>query len=236
MQDATPLAKQISLNITKNAANQLTDKLRGLIITGELPPNYMFPNENIFCEQLGIGRGTLREAYKALEATGLVSRTKRGTFVNDSDKIISSVPFSLAIEMSEFNDVMEFRIMTEAELARLAAQRSTVENIQKMRLNLELMRKNQTDLTKLTYYDMQFHMEIAKAADNKFIYNVMMAAVDAFSKSIYNAFQHNTASNIPQALSHHELILEDISKHDEKNAQRHMRSHINSIRDMIGAM
>ncbi|MFR9001535.1 MAG: GntR family transcriptional regulator [Anaerobutyricum soehngenii] len=45
------------------------------------------------CKQLGIGRNSLREAYKILEQNGFVTRCKRGTFVNDRETLLKKCPF-----------------------------------------------------------------------------------------------------------------------------------------------
>jgi len=63
---------KLRLNLPGNAADLLAEKIRSHIISGEIPAGYIFPNETVFCEQLGVSRSTLREAYKALESTGFI--------------------------------------------------------------------------------------------------------------------------------------------------------------------
>lgn len=98
------LFERLKRNPHANIVDELIFSLRQMIISGDLPPGYSFPNETAFCDQLGIGRTTLREAYKALESGGFISRTKRGTFVNSSQDIAEAIPFSMMIEMSDFAD------------------------------------------------------------------------------------------------------------------------------------
>lgn len=66
----------------KNMSDMIYEKISQLIQTGEIPEGYIFPNESVLCEQLSIGRSTIREAYKGLELSGYVTRSKRGTIVN----------------------------------------------------------------------------------------------------------------------------------------------------------
>ena len=97
---------ELAVNTHKNMANQLYERIQRMIISGRLPSGFTFPSESDFCEKLGIGRTTLREAYKALEANGYITRTKRGTIINDAEKIAAALPFSVALEESDYNDLI----------------------------------------------------------------------------------------------------------------------------------
>ncbi|MDR1745269.1 MAG: FCD domain-containing protein [Planctomycetota bacterium] len=229
--DISGLKKQLAS--TGNAANLIADHIRNQIITHELPPGFVFPSENQFSEELGVGRSTLREAYKSLESNCLITRTKRGTFVNEYATVISSMPFSTTIEMSDFSELLEFRGMVEAELAGLAAERATADSIDNMKNFLRLMKEHQDNLTELTFYDMQFHIEVATASRNHLMLNVMKVAADAFFKSIYNAFQVDTKANIRQALAYHESILFALEQGDRAMAQNAMRSHVTSVSERL---
>ena len=63
------IAAYLNIRPMKNMSDYLYQKISGMIMNGTLPEGYVFPNEAQLCEQLGVGRSTLREAYKALELT-----------------------------------------------------------------------------------------------------------------------------------------------------------------------
>ena len=92
-----------------NISQNLFQRFKELITNGQLPAGYMMPNENVVSEQLGIGRSTLREAYTALAVFGFIRRSKAGTFVNEIDNIVNIAPFSITVENSDLNDLLEFR-------------------------------------------------------------------------------------------------------------------------------
>ena len=108
-----------------NISQTLFQRFKELIIDGKLPAGYMMPNENIVSEHLGVGRSTLREAYTALAVFGFIRRSKAGTYVNEIDNIVNIAPFSITVENSDLNDLLEFRYMLEAETASYAAKRAT---------------------------------------------------------------------------------------------------------------
>ena len=87
-----------ALNVqpAQNMSDRLFNRISQMIMSGKLPEGYVFPNEAVLCEQLHVGRSTIREAYKALELSGYVTRSKRGTFVNSKLDILSATPMKEA--------------------------------------------------------------------------------------------------------------------------------------------
>jgi GntR family transcriptional regulator, transcriptional repressor for pyruvate dehydrogenase complex len=214
-------------------SNLIADRLRRLIVSEKLSSGFVFPNEPTFCEQLGVGRSSLREAYKVLESEKYITRTKRGTYVNDVNQILPSNSFEATIKISEFSDLLEFRTMIESELAGLAAQRCESENIKRMHGYFEKMKSHKSNLTALTADDVNFHMEIAKASRNKLLISTMELAYDTFFQGTFNAFKIDTKANIEQALFYHEKLLSAIEHQDPVMAKEYMRNHIQSIKNRV---
>lgn len=213
-----------------STADALFQRLRDLIMAGEIPAGYVFPKEPIFCEQLGVSRSTLREAYKALESMGFIQRKKRiGTIVNDFQDISKTAPLGTSLILSDLDELLEFRVMIEAELARLAAKRAKQENLTAMAESLEKMRDCDSSIQALTYYDTMFHMEVAKASGNHLLINTMENAKDAFHKGIFQAFQIDTQRNVSEALVFHQRILDAITRHESEEAYTLMRQHIRAV-------
>ena len=64
---------------------QISDALRARIQSGKLSPDSVLPPSEQLCEELGITRMTLRQAYAVLAREGLVDAQRgRGTFVRRS--------------------------------------------------------------------------------------------------------------------------------------------------------
>lgn len=230
MEEKRDFVDELRLGVRGNTADLLAEKIRALVISGKIPAGYTFPNETTFCELLGVSRSTLREAYKALESTGFIRRVRRaGTVVNDFTDISRAAPLSTSLIMSDYEELMEFRVMIEAELARLAAQRATGEHIARMESFLENMKASGSNLADLTHYDTLFHMEIAKASGNRLLVSTMENAKDLFQEGIYEAFQVDTDANVREALTLHAQILDSIRRWDSEAAYALMRQHIQSV-------
>src|SRR3954468_5370004 len=57
---------------TEQVWSATVDRLRSLIDSGKLPPGSRLPAERVLCEELGISRGSLRQALRVLASIGYV--------------------------------------------------------------------------------------------------------------------------------------------------------------------
>lgn len=211
-----------------NLADQLVEKIRYLIVAGEIASGFTFPNENDFCAFLNVGRGTLREAYKVLAEQGFISRTKRGTTVNDWDTIADSLPLGVALEISAFQDLLEFRSMVEEQIAELAALRRDAANLAKMEEALHKMEHNLGDPKKLSFYDTVFHLELAHASNNQLLDNVMHTIMGSYTSSFYRLFDEHEDLRA-HAMEFHRRIMRAVREQDVAEARQAMKEHINDV-------
>lgn len=216
----------------KNISQTLFQRFKTLILEGKLPAGYNMPNENIVSELLGIGRSTLREAYTALAVFGFITRTKAGTVVNKIDDIVNIAPFSITVANSDLNDLLEFRIMLEAETASYAAKRATEEDIQALRDSYEKMIQYKDDINLFVDYDSRFHMQLSHATHNKLLISTMIAAKDSFEKGIRRAMRKSLTKNprvIDVTINLHGRILDAVQRRDYQSANSLMKEHISYV-------
>ncbi len=231
MTDPNQKIKNLSYLVEDRAGSiveRLTEKLKTLILTGELPEGYAFPNEVELCDYLRVGRSTLRETYKALASCGLISRSKRGTVVNSSDVIAANMPYHMLIKAADFTDLLEFRVLIEKDTACVAAQRATAENKRKLAEYLEKMKQNVEDASLLTMYDTMFHLEIAHATQNLLISRMLGSMIDVFTQAVSYNFTNDIAVR-ERALRFHETILQAIEAGDAETAHSEMQRHLQDV-------
>lgn len=214
---------------------RLTEKLKTLILTGELPEGYVFPNEMELCEYLRVGRSTLRETYKALASNGLISRSRRGTVVNPSDVIAANLPYHMLIKTADFSDLLEFRVLIEKDNARIAAARATAENKKRLAEYLDKMKQSVGDANLLTMYDTMFHLEIARATGNLLISRMLGSMIDAFTQAVSYNFTNDTAVR-ERALRFHGDILQAIVDGDAEKAHEVMAKHLQDVVAVAGKL
>lgn len=90
----------------------IADRLRQLITDGTLKPG-MWLNERDLCEQLGVSRTPLREAYRMLASDGLLSiQPKRGAMV-------------IELSPADIENIFDVLSVLEGLAVRQAAQRAS---------------------------------------------------------------------------------------------------------------
>jgi len=104
-----------------------------LIKRSELRPGDKLPLERELAEKLSISRNSLREAFRVLESKGLVkSQAGRGRYVREIRKkgYSNTENIVLSLEKSSILELLEEREIFEVKIAKIAAQRATVEDIE----------------------------------------------------------------------------------------------------------
>ena len=107
-----------------NVKDQTLEQLKNYILSGAVRLGERLPSERALADALGVGRYSVREALKVLEAVGLVqSRVGEGTFLttNTGASFGQILGLSLATWGGTIIEILDAREMIEAEAARSAA-------------------------------------------------------------------------------------------------------------------
>lgn len=231
---ASPLSELFGSEPRKSMADQLYNQLRDMISSGKLEEGYVFPNETEMCQRMHVGRSTLREAYQKLAIAGYITRTKRGTRVNGREKVLKATPLRIAVAESSIEEFREFRSMLEIQAVRLAAARTTTEDLahlEALQRKLIAARKAK-DVDLAMHLDKEFHLGIATATHNQLLVNAMLAVSSMWDSRVLGSFKR-AAEKSPKAIdaltNDHRAILAALKAKDEKAVQRAMRKHIKRI-------
>ena len=154
------------------ASELVAEKLRSLIVTGQVAPGAGLPPEKELVSQLGVSRATLREALRLLEAEGLIATKqgpKGGIVVQRPGpaQLTRSLSLLLQLEATPFSTVLEARRLLEPLCANLAAERATPEELGAMQASVEEMRVSIGDTDWYVKEQLHFHLIIFAAAHNE---------------------------------------------------------------------
>ena len=145
-------------------SDEIADIILRRIMDGEYSPGTKIPNEFELAEELNVGRGTVREAVKTLVSRNiLVIKRGNGTYVAEHPGQVDD-PLGFAFSPDKFrlaNELCEVRLILEPEIAALAAERATVQDIKKIQKYCdEAAEAIRTGLNH-TDADIKFHRAIA---------------------------------------------------------------------------
>ena len=229
---ATELNSLKRVSIVQQVEQVIADR----IVDGTYAVDTKLPAEMTLSKQLGVGRGTVREAFRLLEAKGLVEiRPGRGAFVA-SDKEAGTeqtVQWFRANEM-ELLDCVQVRNALEPLAARLMAERSQPEDL------LELQHIHQKfveavekqDAATIAKYDEKFHTSIVKASRNQLLIKINHQTCERIKNFRRRTFQHN--QNALNAIMPHAKILAALQAGDADAAEHYMHSHLELVaQDLI---
>ena len=147
-------------------------QLRRQIETGELAPGEQLPGHRGLAAQFDVSLSTVREAISMLVSAGLVdTRAGRGTFVSLEPPIESRLGRPLL--RTEVEELVEARIMIEAQLARLAAERASADQVAALQDAVERMHEASTNPALYPDADVDFHLALAAAANNRYLLQAM---------------------------------------------------------------
>ncbi|MCW2904360.1 MAG: hypothetical protein JWO67_6625 [Streptosporangiaceae bacterium] len=151
-------------------ADSVAAQLKRLITRGEYKPGDKLPSERVLAEQFGVGRSSMREAIRMVEANGLL-RTDHGVGVF----VVSNTNTSHLLVFDDFTvpELFEARMALEPEAASLAAKRITPQEMTELeRILGELADPGLTD-DEFIKLDTSLHRAIVSATKNTLLQRLL---------------------------------------------------------------
>lgn len=205
----------------------VVQRIKELLAQGDLKAGSRLPPERELAEMLGISRPSLRTALKALSVMGIIrAKPGAGTYIADSLPEVFTEPmrFMTLINNTSDEELFEARLIIEAGLAELAAERAASADLRALSVEIEAMRQTLDDPDVCLLHDVRFHQAIARAAGNK----VMSGVMDTIAQLLYHMRREAISrdSDLPDAIVWHEKVYEAIRKRDPKRAKEAMTGHL----------
>jgi GntR family transcriptional regulator, transcriptional repressor for pyruvate dehydrogenase complex len=203
------------------------EQIISYVVLGQWKAGDRIPPERELCQQLGIARSSLREALKAMELIGMLdSRVGDGTFVCPRSEFLAR-PLLWAFtgtDHAELRDIMEARMLLEKDLAGLAAERGSEEEIARIGVTVQTLRDCISSGASILEADMAFHLAVAEAAHNEVLQNAVRLLRNLMRQWIYLKL---LIPDVPRrVLKRHEAIYGAIRKRNASAARSAMWKHL----------
>lgn len=214
----TKFDKLIATSLVEN----ITELLRGKILSGELQPGDRLPAERDIAEQMGVSRSSLHQAILQLESEGFLKiEPRRGTVVADYRKYPTPQSLSAlfnygSVELDEpiFKDMMDFRLWVETECARRACTNIYASTMREMWDITNRLESENVELPKLIY---RYHYLLTQASGNS-IFSMLFRAFEPVLLTLIARHYSLQAVDIHEAANMHKELLECIEAKDAQKA------------------
>ncbi|WP_258802999.1 FadR/GntR family transcriptional regulator [Pseudarthrobacter sp. NS4] len=215
-------------------ADEVTAKLRAMVHSGEWPLNQRIPSETELIAGLGVSRGTLREAIKALAHSGMLEvRRGDGTYVRATSEI-SGAARRMYQDHTE-KHILEVRLGLDTQAARLAARNATADDVET--LHALLAERDQAwkgaDYEGWARADWGFHERVAQASGNPLLHELYVSFGPALHQDLLTQQRRPGFEGLPR--EGHENLLAAIERHDEDAAVATVNRNLNSCAEWLGA-
>ena len=190
------------------------------------------PTELDLSKKFNAGRSTIREAVKSLASKGVLEvRQGAGTFVINSSTVEDD-----PLRLSRYHDKLQLalelfdvRLMIEPEIAALAAQNASDDDIIEIKNLCDEVEKIYLSGNNHVRKDIEFHKKIAHSSKNRVVEELIpliISAVYTFANVTHRLLLHETIET-------HRAITDAISRHDQTGARCAMEMHLIYNRQMI---
>lgn len=228
--------KQVTHNLKREHRqqplyNQVVEQIRQLIREGVLAPGDQLLPERELAERLGVSRTSVRQGLAILEGMGVVEINPRdGAYVRQPslEGTVESLTQVLYQEREQVSHLFEVRQIIETQAARLAAERRTEADLQRLR------RLNQRFAAGLQQGDLAFeanrafHLGIVETAKNPLLSEIMGAILTA-TVEVYATARRQSLANTPNLakfINEHAQIIEAIDQQNPDLAAGLLAKHI----------
>ncbi|ROO86647.1 GntR family transcriptional regulator [Actinocorallia herbida] len=194
----------------RNLRDETVDELRRLILGGDLEPGAHL-TELAISERLGVSRLPVREAFRRLEAEGLLEAIpRRGVRVAQLDS-------------DELETVREIRVALELMAVRRTVERGDDEVLAELRALLEAGNGQSPDsgAAKLDELNDEFHELLSRGSGSRFLSDSL--------RSVRNQAHHlvgGKSAAVARSWEEHARIIEAVLDRDAEFAMLLMRRHL----------
>jgi GntR family transcriptional repressor for pyruvate dehydrogenase complex len=218
-----------------SAPEALVQQIVTQIENGDLKRGTCLPSQRELAKMFTVGLGTVREAVKILHVMGYVEVIQgKGTFVSENAGEVQKQHSQIdkALEAVSLADLMKARELVECEVAFLAATDADTEDVQRLKKITDAMEASFKDTQAFYDLDFQFHLAVAKAANNIALLEIVKLLVDRAHNHIGfmdNALSMSMPFNVETAVTTARNVVRYIQNGDGDRAREEMGRHLNIV-------
>lgn len=224
---AAKMSEALGVLASESNVTQVARRFLEYFASGQIEPGTRLPPERALASSLGIGRSAVREALAALEIMGIViTRPGSGTYLRsmDSELLPQTLSWGLMLGEPKTRELIEIRRILECEASKLCASKIDDMGIERLQGYLQGMRDNLDNLEAFVDADLHFHLEIATAAGNDVLLELLRSIRSLLRVWVDRALQDKQGGI--RALEEHTRVFDAIRRRDPEGAVAAMAAHM----------
>lgn len=205
---------------TQSLTTEVQKEIERMIMNGEFQPNSRL-NENKLATRLGVSRGPVREACRAIAAMGLLDVVPNRGFILRS------------LTNEDIAKVYEARAGLCGYAGMLLAKRATAENIVQLRALVDEMDNVAVEHDVQRYYQMnlEFHNTLMLMTGNSKLVEIYRSLVREIHLFRLKALSHGDAPRVSNA-EHHDIVAA-IASGDPQRTFNAMMDHVKASQNRL---
>jgi GntR family transcriptional repressor for pyruvate dehydrogenase complex len=212
-----------------------------MIVDRSLKPGDSMPSEGELAARMGVSKPIVREAMHALAAMEVIeiSHGRVATVRTPSAKPLENfLRLAICTNNVGLREAMEFRRKLEVEIAGMAAERATEDEVQRLEAAFAIMREHLHPAGVIDPWvdaDLEFHTTIAQSAHNSLMLYLVEAFRGLFRETIQTLNSMRGPQGVEGTLLRHQRIVEAVSAHDAQAARDAMTVHFDATERYLRA-
>lgn len=206
-------------------SEKTAERIIALIRDSSYAPGDRLPTEAQLVELTGAGRNTVREALRMLASRNvLVIRQGSGCFLSARPGVTDD-PLGLALAKDPrqlTRDLLQLRIIIEPEIAALAAQNATAQDVEELEALLAQLRELVRTGSDFAANDQQFHTKLAECTHNQ----VMSRLLPVIAEGVHTFSDTVREPETVYTIKSHTEVVEAVRGHRPSDAREAMLYHL----------
>ena len=216
--------------------SQVEERIRELIDSKKYTEGMKLPTENELCQSMNVGRGTVREALRLLQAKGLVEiKPGRGAFVASKQAVDINPVVWLVQNEKELRDAIEVRNALEPVAARKMAETASEAALRRLKkIHADFLAAVKAgDTIQIAELDELFHGWIVRESGNQLLNEINVHLIQGMHTFRSKTF--TVPENVRNAVEPHTRILNAITGRDGNAAEQEMRKHLKMVNEALSS-
>ncbi|MDX9940423.1 MAG: FCD domain-containing protein [Sphaerochaetaceae bacterium] len=203
------------------------------ILDNSLKAGDALPSESELSETLGISRASIREAFRSLEALGIIVTAQgKGRFIRDFNysAMLENLSYNLKIHVTDFRQIIDVRMALEESFLKMAMRILTEEDfseLERLLVQMQRMIEAQQGEDELVRIHTQFHQRLYAKLHNELLES-LIGVFATFQRFLTVIKQYKT-SNFTEFLALHRSLIEMLRSRDESRVHACLQEHFKDV-------